>query len=351
MRKIRVDFFSCEPGGAEVLIPVIEYLQKRKDYGVKVFGYGLGLQRFLKKGVKAAEIGPVKRGNRSFLDFDRPDIVITSATSLPQKDMSEKNIWFNARTGGIKTIAFVDAWQNYSMRFSGPSKGEHLAYQPDYISCIDLFGKQGMEEEGFDPQILVPLGQPYLASLKKKYDGLSAEAIRKKLKIERGIPVLLFVSEALEENFGHARGYTQFDALRLSLRELMDRDGDTTLLVKLHPKDIMSKFIPFRSTVPGKKMILAQDEVSSLECLKIADEVFGISSIMLVEAYILGKRVISVQPSLKVPDPLFLSRYGYIPRVNSFEDFAKIGRKRRKKELNVRFDRKRFMDLLRQLTA
>ena len=44
--KKNVLLFSCEPGGAEVLIPVADLLRREPGMAVSVFSYGHGLSRF-----------------------------------------------------------------------------------------------------------------------------------------------------------------------------------------------------------------------------------------------------------------------------------------------------------------
>jgi len=49
-------FFSCEPGGAEVLIPVIKLVTKETSHKVIVLSYGHGAERFARKEVEYIEL-------------------------------------------------------------------------------------------------------------------------------------------------------------------------------------------------------------------------------------------------------------------------------------------------------
>ena len=92
----KILFFSCEPGGAEVLIPVINLLQS-KSFEVTVATYGYAVERFKKKNISYVEIEPINKDDISIFEKFKPDLVISSATSLPHKDMSEKYLWQNAK--------------------------------------------------------------------------------------------------------------------------------------------------------------------------------------------------------------------------------------------------------------
>ncbi len=320
MRQKSILFFSCEPGGAEMLIPVIELVKTATRHKAIVLGYGYGGERFARKGIEYIEIDKVEKNDSSLFDIYKPDFLVTSATSFPERDMSEKYLWHNAKAASIPTLAFVDQWQNYAIRFSGVEPGERLAYQPDYINCIDEVGKKEMIKEGFDLSRLVELGHPYLSGIKYAAESVDGDAIRARIGIPGQGSISLFVSEAIAEHYGSTRGYDQYDALNLFFAIIRDNEVDVYPLVKLHPKDDVEKF---RAILRANKELaptVVSDELTSVECLAIADRVFGMTSIMLIEAYILEKHVVSLQPGLAVEDPFVLSRYGYVERIDMADE-------------------------------
>jgi len=347
----KVLLFSCEPGGAEVIIPVARLLAGTGAYDVTVAGYGYAVERFEKRGVPYTLVEPIGKNDSSFLSRFAPDLVITSATSLPVKDMSEKHIWRLARLAGVKSIALLDQWQNYSIRFSGVTAQERLAYLPDAINCIDEIGKKEMIAEGFNGDILHPLGQPYLDRLADAVREIDCAAIRNKLKVAQDGHIVLFVSEAIEENFGSERGYTQYGALRTFLKSAGVADN-RKILIKLHPKDDITKFNQIQAEFPQHALLFISNELTALECIAASDGVYGMTSIMLLEAYILGKPVVSIQPGLKIADPLILSRYGYIKvmREPDFElDMASTAVSADRKELGYKFLDGQFLSLVEEL--
>ncbi len=294
-----------------MIAPLAKLLAETGDYDITVTGYGHAIARFERHQLAYTLIDKVERNDSVFFNRFMPDLVITSATSLPSKDMSEKHIWILAKKAGIKSIAILDQWQNYAIRFSGVSDQEHLAYMPDAINCIDEVGKNEMIEEGFDESILYPLGQPYLNQLETYAKEMDCILIREKLNLSKDENVVLFVSEAIEENYGKERGYTQYDALYTLLKNAPP-SNDTSILIKLHPKDDLDKFKGIRDQFTRHKLIFVSTELTALEAIVISNRVFGMTSIMLIEAYILGKSVVSIQPNLNVTDPLILSRCGYV---------------------------------------
>ncbi|NTU42811.1 MAG: hypothetical protein HGA78_07115, partial [Nitrospirales bacterium] len=97
---------------------------------------------------------------------------------------------------------------------------------------------------------------------------------------------------------------------------------------------------------------LVQKELSSLECLMIAGSVFGMASVMLIEAFLLGKPVTSLQPGMKGEDRLVLSRHGLIRRITGcegFDPFCPV--KTDPSGFDVSFDETAFLDFLEERLA
>jgi hypothetical protein len=298
-------FFTCEPGGAEVLIPVIKEMLKDNDFKIIVLGYGFAADRFKKNKINFKLIESIQQNDFLLFEQYKPDFIITSATSLPQKDMSEKYLWHNAKQQNIPTIAFLDQWQNYAIRFSGVSEDEYMMYQPDFINCINDIGKKVMQKLGFKSDKLIEFGQPYLSTLKDK--SIEKAHLIEKLKLDDKKEVVLFVSEAIEEHFGTSRGYTQYETIDylLSNHEFL---GNKQIVVKLHPKDDINKFNKYQN------IILIQNEFSAFEMIFISNYIIGMTSIMLIEAYILKKNVLSIQLNSN-DDLLLLSNEKYINQI------------------------------------
>lgn len=303
-----------------MLIPAIRLVQAQPRYEVVVLGYGYALERFSNKGIECAEIRPVQKEDFSLLNRHAPDLLITSATSLPAVDMSEKYLWWQARQRGIPSLAFLDQWQNYTLRFSGSRNDERLAYQPDWINCLNDMGRREMIREGFDEARLLAFGHPYLSSLKHDLSRLDITGLKTSLHISAGDKVALFVSEAIREHYGDRYGYDQYSVLDYFLSNLADMAGRPKILVKLHPKDNRASFQSLAKKFEIMPLQFIGNELSPLECLAVSDFVFGMISIMLIEAYVLRKNVASLQPGLRVEDPMVLSRHNLVPVVLDSED-------------------------------
>ncbi len=352
MNRKKILFFSCEPGGAEVILPVIKLLQENSRYEVMVAGYGYAAERFRKKGLPFTQIFPVEEDGFPLLRHFLPDLVITSAASHPLKDMSEKYTWYHARKMRIPTFAFLDQWQNYTIRFSGKTGAEKMAYLPDYINCINHLAETEMIREGFPPGILFTLGHPYLSGLKDEYGRLNPGVINRKLERPVISPSTIFISEAISEYYGDSRGYTQYEAMETFFKHIESGPAVRTVLLKLHPKEEPANYRGLIESYQheGLSIILLTDQLSPVECLAVSDRIYGMTSLMMIEAFILGKPVVTVQPNLRVEDPMVLSRYGYIPRLTSTGNgFSGEMPRQDSDPFEYRFSGERFLELLHSI--
>lgn len=304
-----------------MLIPVIRLVKAQQLFEVETLGYGYALERFSKKQIDCVEIRPMQKEDFSLLDRYEPALIITSATSLPAVDMSEKYLWWQARQRGIPSLAFLDQWQNYAIRFSGVQDKERLAYLPDWINCLNEIGRREMIREGFDKAKLLVFGHPYLSSLRHDFPAMDVAGLKRNLHISADDYVALFVSEPLREHYDNARGYDQYQVLDYFLSNLAEVAERPKILVKLHPKDSRASFQSLMTKFESLPLQFVGNELSPIECLTVSNFVFGMTSVMLIEAYVLGKNVVSLQPGLCVEDPMVLSRHGLIPVVFSGERY------------------------------
>lgn len=270
--------------------------------------------------------GSLEWAARTVLDTDRPHLVLSGTSLGPSLD---KPLNEEARKRGIPTVAVLDSWRPYSPRFSD---GATLRYLPDTIAVMDEFAKREMIEEGFDATRLVVTGQPYLDDLAEIRQGFDRLAVRRRYAARFGIeptrPLVIFATQPLSEvsNLdpgGASRGFTEFDALRgflTGVASLSRSVATPTVIVKCHPREAPDKYGDVVSR-HGPDVIVNSD-LSPRELILVADAVVGISSMLLVEAFLAGVPTISFQPGLLERDDLILTRAGLLSPVVRDEDLV-----------------------------
>ena len=66
----KVLLFSCEPGGAEVIVPVAKLLAETRDYDVTVTGYGYAIERFERHQIPYTLVEKIEKNDNEFLELE-----------------------------------------------------------------------------------------------------------------------------------------------------------------------------------------------------------------------------------------------------------------------------------------
>lgn len=318
--------FARETGGAAAIAPVCKGMT---DLGWKVLllTKDNGLKFFKKKDFNYVNF-PNFDSNRleelSFLEFGSlPDLIFTSATSLPFLDMTERYLWEWGKQKDIPTVGVLDQWQNYSLRFSGCSHEEHLKYIPDNIFVMDALAKKEMIQAGLPEQNIVITGQPAFEVIVNecKKALLKVEGIKKQLNLAVSEIVVTFIAESFKNNFGDTLGYDEQSTL-MFLGETLATFVNLPifLLVRLHPENVYEEFSWVMNKWPALRKKIIIDELTPCETVQVSDLVVGMSSILLIEAIIANKIVLSLQLNSKIPSQLAATKAGAIPFVVSEDD-------------------------------
>lgn len=303
--------FAKEAGGAAAIAPALYELTAR-NHRVVVWGRRESLPVFASHGLEHEDLGEadaVARARRLFerrppdiLPGSLPDILVTSCCSPPSIDMSERLLWRWARQAGIPSLAVLDHWQNYALRFSGLGGSDHerLAYLPDRCCVPDEAARFGMLQEGFPEERILVAGQPAFDALVDRARGFK-EAQRQELLARLGLaadkPLVLFVMEALARFEEVRLGYDEAITLDYLLETLADMDRPPSLVVKRHPQNTDADLRRSRLEEFTRRLdirdVAHDPDINSL-CLA-ADLVVGMQSIALVQAILLGRPTVSLQ--------------------------------------------------------
>lgn len=327
-----------DPGGAEALSPVVLQLMRDGKTELTTLGYKFSEEIFTKRSVPfkrlkdfdITDVSPVSM--ELLLDKLKPNLVVLGTS---QGRSIENDVVLAARKKQIRTFCLLDFWNNYSQRFSCLETGKKFLFLPDFIGIMDEFAKEEMVKEGFDPKRLLITGQPYFDSLFELARDFSEDKIRQfrnRLNLAEGSLLISFFSQALTKTRGIDQtsssylGYTQITILDSLLKALhsiqLECKKDIALFIKLHPKEASSEI---DSLISGAQLRIIMDKgVNSRELMLSSDVVAGMFTMVLVEAFLVKKRVLSIQIGLKKEDELILSRKKVIQPVYREEDLLPV---------------------------
>ncbi len=250
----------------------------------------------------------------------RPEAVFVG-TSLDS--WTERYSIIEAKKKGMYCLGLVDWWSNFGARFSNPGTND-LAYLPDKIAVMDEDARFGCINDGIPDSILSITGNPYWDSLRNgeyPIQHLQTE-IKTKLGIQDEALVVVVISSDIR-NLNLNLGYDEHDFWKavISLPAYNKKGIPIKWMLKPHPREKREDINNMLKKHRVKPKIL--DDFSSIETIAVADFLVGMCSSLLFEAALLGKKVVSIQPSMNIDTLKYLRIFDHIS-VPKIIDGAKV---------------------------
>ncbi len=238
--------------------------------------------------------------------------------------------WIDAaRHHGIASLGFVDGPANAAYRFRGRASTP-LAHVPDRILTADRVTKDAFVALGVAADRVHVVGHPTTDRTLARADALRAEgqaSVRARLMpdIDATRPLVMFVSElstgmdpaAFRRQSGytlHGRGSSDLRSV-ICLEELLEslrvEAPTAAVVIRPHPKEDAEAYAPFGDEIDGLRT--GGDPVDAVFA---ADLVVGMTSVLLYEAALVGRPVISVTPRAEEADWLPAISMGLVTHVS-----------------------------------
>ena len=320
MKKIL--FAAHDPGGINVLAPVIDFFAAQEEYEVLLVLLGparvkyripVGRARLLDIPSAPLPEFPNEQGVdptdvTGLLQAHAPDCIFT-ATSY--NSTLEKHLIALGRQLSIPTAAILDFWGNYRLRFTVG----HNTHFPDLIFVTDQKMAAGLHQEGVDTDIVL-CGNPHLSQLAATHTRpVAATTPAKK--------VLRFFSENIAHYFPD-KPLNEFTIVAHLLRFLKQTAVETTFIIRPHPMESLAPWQTFiTEQQPDNAIDLRLDTLDFNTLLSQSFIAIGLTSMALIETAVCDIPTFSYQ--IAVPDDgyLFLpyEEYG-ITRLQHEEDLA-----------------------------
>lgn len=292
MRELLI--LVSESGAGAFLRPVLRRLQQRTDLDWVLAAAPSAL---------AAVAGNVPPERLLRGDVDRSDADLAAAlfaAADPRAVLASAGGWpleramiRLARERGRATAQFVDTWYGYRRRMM---EGES-PFLPDQILVIDSRARTEAAAEGLPVDRLRVCGHPLWSEI----DVLPATDSR----------ATLFIGAPVQRDYGGSLGYTEVDS------------WDCLLHVARRRPDLVGslQYAPH----PEQRDIAVPVPLAAYSTAMLAEigQVVGMFSAPLIEAYLAGRRSISLQPhAVPAIDMAPLSRFGLSPRVTDAEQLV-----------------------------
>ena len=264
----RVLLYAHDPGGA-LMLSAAACAALSRGHELVFHAAGPSVRLWRKAGFDVVEDVAT-----SLLKFDGIDVVVTG-TGFSAR---EQTMWLRAQAAGLPSLAVVDAWTSLERRFK--AKGGHV--QPDAVGVLDNELANELNAMAWWCGRTYVIGQPHLQIQTAKL--VDARTAR---KMDSG--KIVFFSEPVREDYGDTRGFDQFEVFE-GLMEANSQLKNSKILVKPHPREDTGAW---EQVVRGRAQL---SSASAADLLTACDGVIGMTTMVLIEAHLLGLPVLSLQP-------------------------------------------------------
>jgi hypothetical protein len=309
-----------DPGAANWILPVLPAL-KQRGVAVALLAEGAAVDYLKARGVRdfASEADVAVEA----ADF----VLVGTSENLASRGLA---LIDRARASGVPCAAVVDQAVNAEHRFRGLGR-DPLRHLPDWVFLPHAQSAERFMALGAQSERCIVVGNPHhdrvlAAGRDLAREGRAAVRSRVLPQAPGGRPVVVFVSEVgyvvnpEAERWQAANGFAGRGATRarsaVVLEEVLDACAAMTprpfLVLRLHPKNRPEEFAPYS----GELDAISQGD-DPLALVYAADLVIGMTSALLEEAAMLGRRALAALPRPEEREWLTMVADGRIPHVLS----------------------------------
>jgi len=290
--KGKILFVFSDPAGAKAILALFCYLKRKLLLSSELIVSDREYNFFSDFGADVMFYR--ENDEKQLVSSFQPDWVVTG-TSYTSK--IELRFMAEATRSNIKTIAFIDHWTNFSLRFQ---RNERQVL-PDQIWVIDGEAKKMASAEGLPQDKIIVASNPYYDFLKNWRPVISKEVFYESTGIPSNVKVILYAPEPLSQVNGKERfGFDELDVLERIITEMPEHfwsDKRNYLLIKLHPNQIEGPVeAVVNKHIQSRNIKILERNVHTNTLIAYSDTVLGIFSNLLLEARILGIKVFRFLP-------------------------------------------------------
>lgn len=296
--------FVEDPGAANYILGVPELLE-REGVSVKIAAAGHALAICRERHVLAEDVSSCPDAHAL---LKRHDVRLLVVGTSHNPDSFGFSLIAAAQSSGIMSVGFVDMEIDAELRFRGRS-GSVLGYAPDWLIVPDEWTKKTYETLGYRSERIRICGNPNYdrtMDFAKAYVKKDRRALRRHALhgISDQQKVVVFVAEHQNGNDPRLRRMSDYslqgrggnDArTAIVLEELLDAvariETKPYVVVRMHPKNTKEEFIPYMGEID-----CLHSGGEPLELVWLSDLVVGMTSMLVMEAALLGKPTLSILP-------------------------------------------------------
>lgn len=325
MTRIDLLLFAEDPSAANYAALLLPSLA-RQGWRTRLYASAVACQWLRSRGIEFVEAA-MDADAGSLLRQTDPRCVLTGTAENPQT--LGLRLIEAARGAGIPSVGFIDALMSAAYRFRGTT-GEPLAHAPDWLLVPDNKTLDAFAALGYQKESIAVCGHPQYDQTRALADQWAREggapAFRKRLfpDVVPKQKILTFISEgALRYELLPKRSLAEYGfagrgidkgRTKIILEEVLDAvarmDGKPYVVFRVHPIEKAEDYAEY-----GAEIDLFSSGGSPLELVYASDLTVGMTSMLLLEAALLGRPTLAVLAQQSEVELLPSVRSGLTPYV------------------------------------
>jgi len=292
-----------DPGAANGMVGLRESLAAQN---IDLDLYAIGTARTYASGI-SLDVQSAPDDFDAELRARKPDAILVGTSENP--DTIAFAVIEQCKSMGIPSVGFVDGPANAQHRFRGKSNNP-LAHLPDFLLVSDQLAHDVFIDLGVSSKAIQVVGHPNMDRVRDRKTTLMNEGkAQVRARVFPDIPatstLVLFAAEISDgldpAEFRRNQDYALLGSgihdgrTEICLEEVISAlkacKADTSLVLRLHPKNDPDTFASFRDEVDAMSV-----DGDPLEAVFAADVILGMTSILLFEAAVMGLPTVSVTP-------------------------------------------------------
>lgn len=321
-----------DPGAANFIIGLPDFLKDQLNLDLHLLAGGMAFKYLKDRGISCEEY--TSQDASAVLEAYDLDAVMVGTSENP--DSLGLALVNEAHKSGVITIGLLDNCANADYRFRGRTNTP-LYYAPDWLVLPDIWTKEAYVSLGYPADRAVICGHPHYDLVKRnkeEFSRIKRSTLREVVWGEhaRDKKVVIFAAEVssglADEQYHyskeytlHGRGSTSRTAIVLEefLAAVTQIEQKPYLVLRLHPKNKPEEFSDYLEEF---------DQISQggipLQLVYAADLIVGMTSMLMVEAVIMGRPTLSILPRVIEKEWLPTLRFNLTPYVTTRTDLCHI---------------------------
>lgn len=306
-----------------------------QGWDVNLYASGVACNWLQARGVMFSECA-IGADAPTLLSVTNPRCVLVGTAANPETlglDLIDAS-----RIAGIPSVAFIDAFMGAKNRFRGVGC-DAFSHAPDWLLVLDSMTCEAFVDLGFPRDRITVCGHPQYdqtRALAQEWDGAGGSgSFRNRLfpHVDSKRPILTFISEGTMRfgrlprlsfhEFGFSGRGVDKGRTKVILEEVLDAVSELEerpyVVFRAHPTESIDEYAEYKSAIDYFSL-----GGVPLDLIYSSDLVVGMTSMLLLEAVLLGRPSLAVLAHVTEVDFLPNVRNGLTPNVLNRQDLRKI---------------------------